>query len=134
MGCWVDRPPLGPYQRCQVVHHALSDQEVAQVLRGLRAESGDRDACGSTVTSAWNAAAAQRRVERPLAPSGQHEPETVAGAYYLAMAARIDRRADTGSARRQIEESMRQIGTGVPDIVDGLRDELGARPTTGGAS
>ena len=56
---------------------------------------------------------------------------SLAGAYCLAMAARIDRKADTGSALaalvRQLEESMAQLAQHVPDIVDELRDELAER-------
>ena len=56
---------------------------------------------------------------------------SLAGAYCLAMAARIDRKADTGSALaalvRQLQESMAQLAQHIPDIVDELRDELAQR-------
>jgi hypothetical protein len=64
--------------------------------------------------------------------------DSVLGAYCLAMAARIDRKADTGSALaalcRQLEESMRDVAVRVPDIVDELRAQRAQRHAEGTGS
>lgn len=57
--------------------------------------------------------------------------DSVAGAYCLAMAQRIDRGKDTGSALaavcRQLQDSMDLLAQHVPDIVDELRAQRAQR-------